>query len=1813
MKAISRTAVLAVALIISAFVFGQIISSSAQTSGAASGRVDCSGVAPWAATTVYKPGDLLTRNNRLYKSLADIWNAPPDHPASAHWYQNMGECGDQPPTNRPPTGTLTTPTTVDSGAAATFTVNATDPDGDTLAYAWTRPAEFTGNVGNTASVTLTAPTVTADRQATITVQVSDGRGGTLPLSKTFTVKAPAPVNRPPTGTLTAPATVDSGASATFTVSASDPDGDALSYAWTRPTGFTGNAGNTASVTLTAPTVTADQQATITVQVSDGRGGTLPLSKTFTVKAPAPVNRPPTATLGGPPSVDSGAIATFVVTANDPDGDPLTYAWTRPQGFTGNIGNSNTVSLTAPTVTADTQATASVVVSDGRGGTVTATKAITVKAATPAQPPTVVVTGPATVESGTPVTIDASGSTGNIPGGGALRFFWTVPAGIEPEAATSPALQFVAPAVSENTQLEFTVRVDQGSVHASKSHRVTVTPKQGGPCAVEEYRNGYAYVRGDQVSSQGELYTCKQQGWCGQGPYEPGKPWNGSEIWRDAWTHDGKCESGAQGNVLKLEFSPMPTYVPRQQRLRQAKPLSGVLRCGAEETPFSANWGETLSIQELKACKYQLTVNAATSGHMPYRVPRVVEFKNESGEIQTEQIEYVQPVDLAQLKPLPGVKVEIFAQGLLEPRQMALGRGVIYVGSSALPYGAQPDVGNFIYALALDASNKVRGVHIVASGLEEPHGVAYRNGVLYYSTSDGIYRINGIDTSYMNHPTAQKVRSFPSDEATFPVPGPEWPIMSWRRWHMKHPIMFNPVNANDPWLYSMVGRVCNTCIMQPDPRYGTLIRYNVDTGAEQVLAYGVRNSVGWDWDPRTGDIWWSDNNRQRMYNGDEMNRLANPDANANRNMVPHFGSPYMYANALGFTQEEWATPKGQLDAIGYVAPVAGVVLSDKRPDQIDPRQYAAPSYVMGSGTAPLGVKFWNGYRPQAGFQRLLFATHSVGSNEREAGLEVDMLTIDSQSRVVAETPLITGWQKKYGDGGTNCRVGCSGRPVEFLSMPDGSLLVSDDIQGVIYRVTYDAAGLPGSLLKVLAPAAPHESIAKEMVTGSLTDSSGASRKLAIAWGSNALEFAGLPAGQYTLRLEDVGNWVPTKRTNTITVSGSGTTNFNFTYEPRKDGSGTITINAPPKPNARLVTETLDVQIVREKGDSDGTITHVAVPWGGSGVATVPYGTYIVRSPFVSPSYLPAPSANTVDVEQGEDATVAMKYQHVESMGHTIITETCSGCHSYAFFDDPIKADRWDRNGVAALVGVIKGMNVPGHCDDVCAGEVSEYLYNVTWKPYLEPEADSSTRQVRLLTRDEYRNSVQDVLGVPLERDLVPEDAIDLEFRYPGLADLGVVNRANVGAYYTLAVRVANQVDVQRLGYQAGGNNAAFVQKLGRRLYRHHLSDAQSARLQTYLQEHGPNTLIAAMLVSPYFLYRTELGDNSAGGLFRLTPSEVATLLSFGFLGTTPSEDLLDKADAGLLETPEQIATEVAAMLQTERGQEQFARFVRYYDRSYKDVGSKPGLDDQIIADMRLELDTFSKQLIASPTATMGELFNANYTFLNERLARHYGVPGVSGGQMQRVAVDRRRGGLLHMGILHASVSDNEATSLVKRGKMLREQMFCKGMGAAADGLEPDPVQYPPRPYSTAEYWTATTGPQASRGQCWICHQYMNEGGISFENYDQKGVYRDIEKAFNQASATVPIVASGTLSDNTGSGQWATFNNVRDISEHIPTNSDAQACLASSYYGFVQGEPVRGGARETVKKMAKELAGRGNLRQMLTLLATSDALLYRKEED
>jgi protocatechuate 3,4-dioxygenase beta subunit len=272
-----------------------------------------------------------------------------------------------------------------------LSVAASDPDNDPLTYAWTQaPVSPAGTFSGTtvANPSWTAPQVAADTDFQLSVTVSDGRGGTVQGS--VTVRVLAPVNRAPTidqGPGATPGSVAGPAPVQLFVTASDPDNDPLTYAWTQdPASPAGSFSSTttSNPTWTAPTVAANTTFSLRVTVFDGRGGSVQGQITVDVAPPAPQNRPPvlTSPVATPTTVDSQGVVSLNVSASDPDSDPITYVWTQepatPAGSFSDPAVFNPLWF-APRVSSETTFQLRVTAADGKGGTDTETVAVTVRA------------------------------------------------------------------------------------------------------------------------------------------------------------------------------------------------------------------------------------------------------------------------------------------------------------------------------------------------------------------------------------------------------------------------------------------------------------------------------------------------------------------------------------------------------------------------------------------------------------------------------------------------------------------------------------------------------------------------------------------------------------------------------------------------------------------------------------------------------------------------------------------------------------------------------------------------------------------------------------------------------------------------------------------------------------------------------------------------------------------------------------------------------------------------------------------------------------------------------------------------------------------------------------------------------------------------------------------------------------------------------------------------------------------------------------------------------------------------------------------
>lgn len=337
--------------------------------------------------------------------------------------------------------------------------------------------------------------------------------------------------------------------------------------------------------------------------------------------------------------------------------------------------------------------------------------------------------------------------------------------------------------------------------------------------------------------------------------------------------------------------------------------------------------------------------------------------------------------LDKIKLPPGFAISIYAGDVPGARSMALGtNSTVFVGTFRE---------GKIYAVT-----KERKVYTIAAGLNAPNGVAFRNGSLYVAEIGRILRYDNIESSLTRPANPVVINDkFPKD--------------THHGWKF---IAFGP----DGLLYVPVGAPCNICEPGPD-RYALISRIRPDGSGYEVFARGMRNSLGFDWDPQTKEMWFTDNGRDWLGDdlpADELNHA--PKAGL------HFGYPYCH---------QGDTPDPELGAKHNCS------------------EFISPAVKLGPHVAALGMRFYTGKMFPAEYRnRIFIAQHGSWNRSQKSGYRVMMVTLKDNKPDKYEV-FAEGWLQ----GESNW-----GRPVDVLVMPDGALLVSDDQAGVIYRISYKGA-------------------------------------------------------------------------------------------------------------------------------------------------------------------------------------------------------------------------------------------------------------------------------------------------------------------------------------------------------------------------------------------------------------------------------------------------------------------------------------------------------------------------------------------------------------------------------------------------------------------------------------------------------------------------------------------------------------------------------------------------------------------------------------
>jgi glucose/arabinose dehydrogenase len=344
------------------------------------------------------------------------------------------------------------------------------------------------------------------------------------------------------------------------------------------------------------------------------------------------------------------------------------------------------------------------------------------------------------------------------------------------------------------------------------------------------------------------------------------------------------------------------------------------------------------------------------------------------------------IPLDKIKVPAGFKVELWAHGMPGVRMMTRGsKGTIWAGTRII---------GRVYEIK--DKDGVRTHRILAEKLVQPNGVAFQGGSLYVAAINRVFRYEGIE----DNPNVKPVEL----TAQFKLPPDahhNWKFMA-----------FGP----DSKLYIQVGSPCNIC--EPTEEYGQIRRYIADGSGMEVVARGVRNTVGFDFHPQTGEVWFTDNGRDWMGDDgpqDELNRVAKIGA--------FFGFPYCHANGIPDRD------------IKKKDPCKGVTL---------------PVALMGPHAAALGMRFYSGSMfPKEYVNSIFVARRGSWNRNKPFGFDVANVRATADGKNAKVTPFMTGFMDpKEGK--------FWGRPVDVLQLPDGSLLVSDEQVGAIYRVSYAGA-------------------------------------------------------------------------------------------------------------------------------------------------------------------------------------------------------------------------------------------------------------------------------------------------------------------------------------------------------------------------------------------------------------------------------------------------------------------------------------------------------------------------------------------------------------------------------------------------------------------------------------------------------------------------------------------------------------------------------------------------------------------------------------
>ncbi len=488
-------------------------------------------------------------------------------------------------------------------------------------------------------------------------------------------------------------------------------------------------------------------------------------------------------------------------------------------------------------------------------------------------------------------------------------------------------------------------------------------------------------------------------------------------------------------------------------------------------------------------------------------------------------------------------------------------------------------------------------------------------------------------------------------------------------------------------------------------------------------------------------------------------------------------------------------------------------------------------------------------------------------------------------------------------------------------------------------------------------------------------------------------------------------------------------------------------------------------------------------------------------------------------------------------------------------------------------------------------------------------DPGSTPLRRLTEDEYNNSVRDLFaGVQIPRQTFAPDERVSGFEANVLAP---VSELMAEEYQRAAEAISETV----LGTDLLPNTEpaavrSFVTDLATRAYRRPATPEEvdalvalyDAGATEFDGETGAQMVVEAVLQSPNFLYRSEVGIDSDEPVVQLTNYEVASRLSYFLWGSIPDEELLTAAAEGKLTTASEIETQARRMLASPKARDRvntvMAQWLRVDAIENTDHGDE-AFTDEMRSSMMAETQAFIDEVIWEDGGSVNTLLTANYTFVDSNIASLYGLEATADEGLVRVELPDNRLGLLSQpGVLSAN---GHGQYSVHRGKFIREALLCTPPYSPPDVLEELPTFDGESMRSKAEKRM-----NATDEGCAGCHSQYDGIGLAFDNFDELGRYRTEDEHGNALTAGGVITATGEIDGD--------IDGVEELATTLAGSDAVKTCVAKQFFRYATARNEGSGDACSMHVIQTALdASGGDIKEMLVALTKTDAFRYRKNLD